>query len=109
MKQPDDTLIAQEKLRQYLLTLRKRNDKSQWLSQAGYTLENWQVLEKDLRNQILSVDATATENTEYGQMYEIKQKLIGPNGKNLSVCTIWMAETATGNTKFITMYPDKRR
>ncbi len=109
MKLPDDTLIAQEKLRQYLLTLRKRNDKSQWLAQAGYTLENWQVLEKDLRNQILSVDAALTENTEYGQMYEIKRKLIGPNGKNLPVCTIWMTETATGNTKFITMYPDKRR
>lgn len=109
MKLPDDTLIAQEKLTQYLLTLRKRNDKSQWLSQAGYTLENWQVLEKDLRNQILSVDATPTENTEYGQMYEIKRKLIGPNGKNLQVCTMWMTETATGNTKFITMYPDKRR
>lgn len=109
MKLPDDTLIAQEKLTQYLLTLRKRNDKSQWLAQAGYTLENWQVLEKDLRNQILSVDATPTENTEYGQMYEIKRKLIGPNGKNLPVCTIWMTETATGNTKFITMYPDKRR
>lgn len=109
MKLPDDTLIAQEKLRQYLLALRKRNDKSQWLALAGYTLENWQVLEKDLRNQILSVDATPTENTEYGQMYEIKRKLIGPNGKNLPVCTIWMTETGTGNTKFITMYPDKRR
>jgi len=109
MKLPDDALIAQKKLRLYLLTLRKRNDKSQWLAQAGYTLENWQVLEKDLRNQILAVDATPSENTEYGQMYEIKRKLVGPNGKNLLVCTIWMTETATGNTKFITMYPDKRR
>ncbi len=33
----------------------------------------------------------------------------GPNGKSLPVYTIWMTETATGNTKFITMYPDKRR
>jgi len=109
MKLPDDALIAQKKLRLYLLTLRKRNDKSQWLAQAGYTLENWQVLEKDLRNQILAVDATPSENTEYGQMYEIQRKLVGPNGINLLVCTIWMTETATGNTKFITMYPDKRR
>ena len=109
MKLPHDTLIAREKLMQYLLVCRKRNDKSQWLAQAGYTLENWQVLENDLRNQILSVDATSTENTVYGQMYEIKRNLIGPNGKSLPVCTIWMTETATGNTKFITMYPDKRR
>lgn len=63
MKLPDDTLITKEKLTQYLLTLKKRNDKSQWLAQAGYSLENWQVLENDLRNQILSDDATPTENT----------------------------------------------
>ena len=109
MKLPGNSQIAHEKLTQYLLALRKRNDKSQWLAQAGYSLENWQVLENDLRNQILSVDATLIENTEYGQMYEIRRNLIGPNGKSLTVCTIWLTENATGNTKFITMYPDKRR
>ncbi|MBW2607917.1 MAG: hypothetical protein JRD05_09805 [Deltaproteobacteria bacterium] len=109
MKLSVDTLIAQEKLTQYLLTLRKRNDKSQWLAQAGYSLENWHVLENDIRNQVLPADATSIENSEYGQMYEIRQNLIGPNGKSLPVCTIWMTETATGNTKLITMYPDKRR
>ena len=85
MKLPEDTLIAYEKLTQYLLVLKKRNDKSQWLAEAGYTLENWQVLENDLRNQILSSDATLIENTEYGQMYEIRRKLIGPNGNSLPV------------------------
>ena len=109
MKLPEDTLIAHEKLTQYLLVPKKRNDKSQWLARAGYSLENWRILENDLRNQILSVDATPTESTEYGQMYEIRRKLIGPNGKSLPVCTIWMAETAIGNTKLITMYPDRRR
>jgi hypothetical protein len=109
MKLPGDAQITHEKLTQYLLTLRKRNDKSLWLAQAGYTLEQWQVLENDLRDQILSADATLIENTEYGQMYEIRGNLTGPNGKNLPVCTIWLTETETGNTKFITMYPDKRR
>ena len=109
MKLPEDTLIAYEKLTQYILVLKKRNDKSQWLAGAGYTLENWQVLENDLRNQILSSEAAPIENTEYGRMYEIRRKLIGPNGNSLPVCTIWMTETATGNTKFITMYPDKRK
>lgn len=61
MKLPEDTLIAYEKLTQYLLLLKKRNDKSQWLAEAGYTLENWQVLENDLRNQ------TKTNRTQWGQ------------------------------------------
>ena len=109
MKLSDDTLIAHEKLTQYLLVLKKRNDKAQWLAQAGYTIENWQILEIDIRNQILSANATPIEKTKYGQTYEIRHHLIGPNGKSLPVCTIWMTETATHNTKFITMYPDKRR
>jgi hypothetical protein len=49
------------------------------------------------------------ENSEYGQIYEIRDEISGPNGKSLKVCTIWMTEIATGITKFITMYPDKRR
>ena len=109
MKLPENALIVQEKLTKYLLVKRKRNDKSQWLARAGYILENWEVLESDLREQILPTDATLTENTKYGQMYEIRGKLVGPNGKSLAVYTIWMTESATGKTKFITMYPDKRR
>ena len=85
MKLPQDSLIGYEKLTQYLLVVRKRNDKSQWLVQAGYTLQNWSLLENDLRSQILSRDAIPTENTQYGQMYEIKGTLTGPNGKSLSV------------------------
>lgn len=107
MKLSPNTLIAPEKLTQYLLSLRKRNDKSKWLAQAGYTLDNWQVLEKDLRQQILSLEAIPTDMTQYGQTYEITGNLIGPNGKILALCTIWMTEKATGITKLITLYPDK--
>ena len=107
MKLPNNTLIAHEKLIQYLLVPRKRNDKSQWLAKAGYTLENWRLLKNDLRNQILSLGAKLIEETQYGKKYEIRGKLTGPNGKSLTVCTIWMTENETGNTKFITMYPAK--
>jgi len=107
LKLPVKTLFHPEKFTRYLLTYRKRNDKSQWLSQAGYSLENWQVLENDLREQILSCDAKPIEDTEYGQLYEIVGTLVGPNGRKLSVNTIWIAEAATGNTKFITMFPGR--
>jgi hypothetical protein len=68
MQLPLDSLIAQEKLKDYLLTPIKRNDKSKWLAQAEYTWENWQLLENDLRTQILSLDATPSDKTKYGQM-----------------------------------------
>ena len=109
MKLPDNTLIAAEKPALYLLVPKKHNDKSRWLGQAGYTLENWQILENDLRLQILPLEATVIDTTQYGQMYEICGNLLGPNGNTLVAVTIWMTEATTGVTKFITMYPDKGR
>jgi hypothetical protein len=41
-------------------------------------------------------------------MFQKPVKLNGPDGNSLAVCTIWMSESATGITKFITMYPDKK-
>ena len=108
MKLPGNTLIVPEKLTNYLLVPRKRNDKSKWLAGAGYTPENWEMLEADLRNQILSENADSVERTEFGQMYEIRGILVGPNGKSLSVLTVWMTDNETGNTRFITMYPDRK-
>lgn len=108
MRLPQDALISDEKLVKYLLAPRKRNDKSKWLAQAGYTLENWPILKDDIRKQVLPKPASLIESTDYGKMYEIRARLKGPSGKTLPVRTIWMVEAATVTTKFITMYPDKR-
>ena len=65
-------------------------------------------MRRDLMQQILPNDASSLERTEYGELYEIRGGLKGPNGRVLSVRTIWMVEGATKATKFITMYPDRR-
>lgn len=109
MKLPDKTQISKNKISEYLLSPRKRNDKSKWLAQAGYNIKNWQVLETDLRKQLLSKLAIPREKTQFGQMYEVCGELFGPNGKRLSVISIWMTELASGVTKFITLFPNKRR
>jgi hypothetical protein len=109
VKLPSDTVIAPEKLTQYLLVQREFDDKSQFLRQAGYTLDNWEQLDADLRLQVLPAEATLIEQTNYGDLFEICVALTGPNGRTLFVRTIWMHELRTGVTKFITLYPDKRR
>jgi len=38
--------IPPAKLTQYLLVLQPKDDKSGFLAQAGYNLDNWQVLEQ---------------------------------------------------------------
>jgi hypothetical protein len=107
MKLPAHTQIAREKLTGYLLVRRPVGDKSEFLKQAGYTLDNPQRLEEDIRKQILAQDAVSLEKTNYGELFEIRGSLAGPNKKVLKVKTVWMQELGTGITKFITLYPDK--
>jgi hypothetical protein len=107
MKLPQDTIIAEAKLTRYLLQWKPEDDKSKFLLQAGYETATAKQLEKDLREQILPLDAVYTETNRFGDKYEIRGKLTGINGISLDVVTIWMTEFDSGKTKFITLYPDK--
>lgn len=107
MRLPGDTLVAPEKLTEYLLRRQPENDKSAFLAQAGYTLENAARLMADIREQLMPLEAALIENTEYGPKFSLTGVLTGPNGRALRVVSVWMTEEATGTTKFITLYPDK--
>ena len=105
MKLPRDAVISVEKLRDYLLTEQPRGDKSQFLALAGYTRANPWQLERDLREQVLERDAEPLPPRGYGDRFEIRGKLRGPNGMELPVRTIWMREFQSGVVKFITLIP----
>ena len=105
MKLPPNAQIAWRKITEYLLTFRAEDDKSLFLAQAGYIGSAAERLLRDLR-QLSQQDASFIEATEYGDKYEIRGMLLGPNGRDLKVVTIWMIEHG-GDSKFITLYPDK--
>lgn len=102
---PQDAIIAEEKLTKYLLVPLLKDDKSQFLARAGYTLDNWQQLEQDLRTQVLTQPSESIEVNRYGEKYAIRACLRGVNGVELNILTIWMV--ANGTTKFVTLVPDK--
>lgn len=105
MRLPEDAIISIDKLSGYLLTEQPRGDKSRFLGEAGYTRANPEQLERDLRRQILALDAVALPPRGYGDLHEIQGVLRGPNGVGLPIRTIWMREHATGLIKFITLTP----
>lgn len=108
MKLPRDAIIAMRKMTEYLLRWRPEDDKSAFLAQAGYTTETADRLVTDILEQLLPLEAELIEETGYGPKYLIRGALTGPNGRALRVVSIWMTEDATGETKFVTLYPDKR-
>jgi hypothetical protein len=83
------------------------DDKSVFLALAGYTPDNPGQLATDIREQLLPLEAELIEETEYGPKYRIRGTLTGPSGRVLRVVSIWMKEEATGDTKFVTLFPDK--
>jgi hypothetical protein len=102
---PQDAIIAEEKLTNYLLVPLPKDDKSKFLAQAGYRLDNWQQLEQDLRVQVLTHPAELIETNRYGNKYAIRACLRGVNGVELNTLTIWMVTNDT--TRFVTLVPDK--
>jgi len=107
LKLPNETIIAPEKLTHYFLKWQVENDKSKFLAQAGYLLENWQQLERDIRSQVLPIEANLIRKTPYGDMFKIHSTLAGPNGVSLKIITIWMTEYKSQQTKLITLFPNK--
>lgn len=106
MKLPADALIAEDKLRRYLLVPRNHDDKSNFLARAGYSPENWHRLYVDLR-QLLTEEAIFEEADEYAERYRITGTLVGPNGISLQVVTIWMFDNLSEQARFIPLFPDK--
>lgn len=107
MKLPRDATIAMTKMTEYLLRWRPEDDKSAFLARAGYSTGNADELITDIREQLLPIEAEFIEATEYGPKYLIRGALVGPNGHSLRVISIWMTEDAIGETKFLTLYPDR--
>jgi hypothetical protein len=64
---------------------------------------------KDLREQLLPLDAAPGRSNRFGQYYETRGNLTGPNGISLFVRAIWMTEHLSGVTKFVTLLPEKRK
>jgi hypothetical protein len=107
MRLPADATIDPRKVTAYLLQNRPEDDKSAFLTQAGYTIENAARLLADIREQILPQEAEVLGPFEYGIKYRIHSLLSGPNGVTLRTVSIWATLEATGETRFITLYPDK--
>ena len=107
MKLPQNTTIARRKVTDYLLRHREEDDKSGFLARAGYSMEKPDRLIDDIRKQLLPLNAELMEETEYGPKYRICGTLTGPNGRVFRVSSIWMKEDATGDTKFVTLFPEK--
>ena len=106
MKRSSNVVIPLTKLSDYLLAPRRHNDKSKFLSQAGFTKDNPTFLEQAILDVVTQNEAVTQKTNEYGVFYKVVGQLTGPSGI-LSVVTIWIVRKGDEKFRFVTLYPDK--
>jgi hypothetical protein len=109
MQIPPNAIIPKAKLTEYLLKYKTKNDKSQYLSQAGFTQNNPEQLTTAIYQLIQSNRAIKDLENDYGTFYKVSGQLIGFNGRNLSVITIWLQRKIDNQFQFITLKPNKEK
>jgi hypothetical protein len=104
----EQAIIEPDKLTEYLLNPNHQRGKSKahLLMKLGYSLENWQELEQDIRRDHLNEEITEIQETPYGVRYKIRAILITPTGELLMVKTVWQIDIGQNIPRFITLVPD---
>ena len=99
-------VIAKEKVRDYLLSDAHPlgRFKAAIFRGLGYRQSEWNRLSADLK-EFLSNEASFQESTKYGQKYEIRGRLTGPNGRSVYLVTVWIVLRGENFPRFITAYP----
>ncbi|MEO1791609.1 MAG: DUF6883 domain-containing protein [Cyanobacteria bacterium J06629_19] len=104
---PFDAIIPMAKLTRYLLVEQDRDDKSKFLAQAGFNLENYKALDQALRILAISTKAVEDRTNNYGTFYQAIGRLEGINGTHLNIVTVWLRRRIDNKFQFVTLMPHK--
>ena len=104
----DAAVVAEEKLRDYLLSPAHPigRFKAAFFAQLGYSQGNWERLAGDLRSQHLPLAAEPIQSPPFGRKYRIVGPLTGPAGRTAEVVSIWMVRSGEEIARFVTLYPN---
>ncbi|WP_079908063.1 phage minor capsid protein [Carboxydocella sp. JDF658] len=109
---PENAHIPENKLLGYALNIEHAKggrDKAIAFEKAlGYNKSNYRQLIEDVKANLSKYPAVYKGNTKYGDKYEVRMELTGPNGKTAPVITGWLIEKETGRPRLTTIYVDKR-
>ena len=97
---PEQIIIPQEKILNYLLVTKEKNDKSGFLSGLGFSRSNFNELIEEILKIATTNEAVLSRKSEFGDLYRIEGKL-----KSRFVITIWIEQIEENKFRFVTLYP----
>jgi hypothetical protein len=107
MPNADRAIVLREKLTDYLLSASHPTGryKAAFFRSLGYERSSWEKLEFDLR-ELLAGDATPAGRTVFGEKFEIRGEITGPNGRVAALVTVWIILAQDPVPRFVTAYPE---
>ena len=97
-------IIEQSKITDYLLVGKQKNDKSKFLNDLGYSIQNWEELRNDIERIVVENQRFFQDSSPFGgDLYQVKGNL-----RNFGVITIWLLSENNDTFRFVTLYPDKK-
>ena len=105
---PITAIIAEKKLRDYVLNAANPDgeSKARFLAEIGYQRLDWKRLEKDLRDQHLTRECILGKDSIFGQKYEIVAPIVGPNGDQRWLRSIWIVRRNERQARLVTLIPE---
>lgn len=104
----EESFIDPLKIRDYILSSLHPigRFKASFFQKMGYTQKDWEQMISDIRLYHLPLDAKPVGKTKYGQKYEICGSIRGPNGRIVTLRSIWIKLDGEEVPRFITIYPE---
>lgn len=98
-----ELIIEDQKILNYLLVPKEKNDKSKFLNKLGFNFENYLELKNEIYKIAKENQAILQSKVPFGgELYEISGNLRGKG-----IITIWLLKTNENTFRFITLYPKK--
>lgn len=105
----ENAVLPKEKFTEYALNPAKDPNKATAFREAlGYTASNYQDLIDAIYAQLPKCKAVAKGDVGFGQRYEVRMRLKGPNGKTANIITAWIQDKQNGELRLTSVYVDKR-
>ena len=106
----DEALIETAKVRDYLLAHGHPSGrfKAAFFIRLGYSVQRWELLSADLKRHARANDASPGESNAFGQKYQVRGILTGPEGKSAVIVAIWIVLHGEAFPRFVTAFPGKR-
>jgi hypothetical protein len=102
-------IVDPRKLRDYVLSPAHPvgRFKAAYFARLGFTTENWESLDLELRRMALQESAEPNERTEFGQKYLVRGILRGPKGRSAEIRSVWIILDGEEVPRLVTIVPEE--